>query len=270
MTPTEKIHQVFGDIWQDFTQRLCPSADKIQALFSGNDGRQNALRNDHIALRTFDLPEINLSAMASVFCRLGFEEKEVYVFPQKHLLARYFEHPDAQFPKIFISELTLGDCSSTLQSIVRSLVGGYSPSGEAFYLGRPWQLRYSDYQTLLEESEYAAWVAAHGFGANHFTLDVNIMRQFTSLEEVNSHLEGAGYELNSMGGKIKGSASVFLEQSSTMADEVIVKFDEGNFPVLGGFYEFALRYRLPGGAYYQGFVEASADKIFQSTNRKNE
>ncbi len=270
MTQTEKIHRLFEQIWQDFRTRLCPSAEGVQALFSGNDGRKNVLRNDHIALRTFDLSAINLNAMASVFCGLGFEEKDAYFFPQKRLVARYFEHPDAQFPKIFISELTLAECSTTLQSIVKRMVGDYSFTGETFYLGRPWRLRYSDYQTLLEESEYAAWVAAHGFGANHFTLDANIMRQFTSLEEVNSHLESAGYELNSMGGKIKGSAAVFLEQSSTMADEVIVKFDEGNFPILGGFYEFALRHRLPNGAYYQGFVEASADKIFQSTNRRNE
>ncbi|MGB6140662.1 MAG: DUF1338 domain-containing protein, partial [Pseudoalteromonas rhizosphaerae] len=34
------------------------------------------------------------------------------------------------------------------------------------------------------------------------------------------------------------------------------------------FYEFALRYAKPDGELYTGFVAASADKIFESTNAR--
>lgn len=65
---------------------------------------------------------------------------------------------------------------------------------------------------------------------------------------------------------MKGSPDVRLEQSSTMADKVSVTFSDGNQQIPGGFYEFAKRYPLPDGTLYQGFVEASADKIFESTD----
>lgn len=51
-----------------------------------------------------------------------------------------------------------------------------------------------------------------------------------------------------------------------MADKVIVKFSDGEFEIPGGFYEFAKRYELPNGELYKGFVAASADKIFESTD----
>jgi hypothetical protein len=51
-----------------------------------------------------------------------------------------------------------------------------------------------------------------------------------------------------------------------MADKVKVEFSEGVELVPGGFYEFAKRYPMANGELYTGFVAASADKIFESTN----
>ena len=51
-----------------------------------------------------------------------------------------------------------------------------------------------------------------------------------------------------------------------MADKVPVSFVEGNEMIPGGFYEFAKRYAMANGELYTGFVAASADKIFESTN----
>jgi hypothetical protein len=73
--------------------------------------------------------------------------------------------------------------------------------------------------------------------------------------------------LNKAGGVIKGTPEQFLEQSSTMAVPVHVKFTDGTFEIPGCYYEFAKRYALPNGKLYTGFVAASADKIFESTNR---
>ena len=76
-----------------------------------------------------------------------------------------------------------------------------------------------------------------------------------------------GFQLNSSGGLIKGTPAEFLEQSSTLAEEVDVKFEEGIYKIPSCYYEFAKRYVLPQTQkLYTGFVAASADKIFESTD----
>ena len=54
-----------------------------------------------------------------------------------------------------------------------------------------------------------------------------------------------------------------------MANEVAVKFKQGTYNVLNSYYEFARRYPLADGKLYQGFIAASADKIFESTDVKS-
>ena len=45
-----------------------------------------------------------------------------------------------------------------------------------------------------------------------------------------------------------------------------VQFSDNTVTLPSCFYEFAQRFPLPNGQLYQGFVAASADKIFESTN----
>jgi hypothetical protein len=121
---------------------------------------------------------------------------------------------------------------------------------------------------LAAESEYASWVSVWGFRPNHFTVNMNALKKFTELARLNTFLREHGVKMNTSGGEIKGTPAVYLEQSSTMASEVEVKFKDGAFRVPGCYYEFAKRYALPNGELYQGFVAQSADKIFESTNRQ--
>jgi hypothetical protein len=118
----------------------------------------------------------------------------------------------------------------------------------------------------LAESEYAAWMAAWGYRANHFTVNINRLADFETIEQVNAALKAAGFVLNTVGGEVKGDPEVMLEQSSTMADKAEVPFSDGVRTIPSCFYEFALRYPQADGVLYPGFVEASADKIFESTN----
>ena len=53
-----------------------------------------------------------------------------------------------------------------------------------------------------------------------------------------------------------------------MADKAGVEMNGETVQIPSCFYEFAQRYELPDGKLYQGFVAASADKIFESTNAK--
>ncbi len=230
-----------------------------------------ALINDHIALRTFNIAPLGIDTLAKPFLALGYKACGDYVFESKNLVAKHFEHPDPLQPKVFISELKVEECSPQLQSIVAKLIEQVDAAkleGDAFlYGGRLLELSFADYQVLAQESEYASWLAAHGYGANHFTVNVNQLNTFTEVKQVNDHLREAGFTINEAGGEVKGSPEVLLEQSSTMADKVPVAFIEGTEIVPGGFYEFAKRYSMANGELYTGFVAASADKIFESTNR---
>ena len=260
---------LFQSLWNDYITRLCPSADKVHSLLEEDE----ALINDHIALRTFNVAPLGLETLAKPFLALGYKDCGDYVFESKKLVAKHFEHPDPLQPKVFISELKVEECSPQLQEIVAKLVEQVDATkleGDAFlYGGRLWDISFADYQLLAEESEYASWLAAHGYGANHFTVNVNQLKVFTEVKQVNDHLRGAGFTINESGGEVKGTPEVLLEQSSTMADKVPVTFSDGTETVPGGFYEFAKRYPMANGELYTGFVAASADKIFESTDSKS-
>ncbi|ERB66937.1 DUF1338 domain-containing protein [Vibrio coralliilyticus OCN008] len=257
---------LFQSLWNDYIQRLCPSADKVHHLLQENE----PLINDHIALRTFNVAPLGIETLAKPFIDAGYKPCGDYEFESKKLVAKHFEHPDPKQPKVFISELKVNECSSELQAIVAKLVEQLDTDklkGHEFLSGgRLWDLSFADYQLLAKESEYASWLAAHGYGANHFTVSVNQLDAFEEVKGVNDHLREAGFTINESGGEVKGSPEVLLEQSSTMADKVPVTFTEGTEMVPGGFYEFAKRYPMSNGELYPGFVAASADKIFESTN----
>lgn len=262
MTP----NALFQLLWNDYIQRLCPSAEKVHQLLQEDE----ALMNDHIALRTFNVAPLGIETLAKPFLDLGYQACGDYLFESKKLVAKHYEHSDPKQPKVFISELKVEECSTELQTIVAKLVAQVETTrlaqADFLYAGRLWDLSFADYQILAQESEYAAWLAAHGYGANHFTVSVNQLKAFNQVKAVNDHLRQAGFTINENGGEVKGTPEVLLEQSSTMADKVPVAFTEGTEMIPGGFYEFAKRYPMANGELYSGFVAASADKIFESTD----
>lgn len=262
------IDTFFANLWQDYLT-ITPSAKKVHDLLGGANDTQDLI-NDHVAFRTFNIDKINLDKLAAHFIALGYQEKGQYRFEQKKLVAKHFEHTDTSKPKVFISELLVEEFSPQVQEIIHRMVNNIgldAATNDGFlYSGTHWQVTSSEYQTLLEASEYAAWMSAWGFRANHFTVSVNHLEHFQVLADVNSKLKQAGFVLNTSGGEIKGGADVHLAQSATLADKVEVTFADKALLIPSCFYEFAQRYTLPCGNLYQGFVAASADKIFESTN----
>ncbi len=257
---------LFNALWQDYVSRLCPSALKVHDLLE----EDSPLINDHIALRTFNLSPVGLDTLAKPFLDIGYRVGGDYQFEKKKLRAQHFEHPDQTLPKVFISELLVDQCSFPAQRIIHSFIAQIDEArlADPYFLakGRMWNVGIEQYLGLTKETEYGAWVAAHGFGANHFTVSVNQLNRFNEVRDVNSFLKQNGFEINASGGEVKGTPADLLEQSSTMADRVAVSFLEGELYVPGGFYEFAKRYKNAQGNLYSGFIAASADKIFESTN----
>ena len=203
-------------LWDDYG-RTTPQAARIQQLLAS---KGETVVNDHIALRTYDDARVGIDVLARAFERVGYRARDDYTFKEKKLNARHYEHSDAQLPKVFISELQLGVFSDALRRTVTGLIDQVDTATwertDLPVIGRPWRVSADQYDALAKESEYAAWVAAFGFGANHFTVFVNALKHFEQLQDLNQFLIDSGFELNASGGLIKGSPAVYLEQSSTL------------------------------------------------------
>jgi hypothetical protein len=262
------ITQLFDRLWAQYALQN-PHAREIHDLL---DERGDTILNDHVAFRTFDDPRINIQVLARPFIEAGYEVGGQYTFAQKKLDAQHYQHPDPNLPKVFISQLQTAAFSPQLTGQVKKLVDQILPEQldrqDLPAAGRLWDLSFGEYEALVAESEYAGWLAAFGFCANHFTVSINSLESFDNLTSFNDFILKHGFELNSSGGLIKGSPQELLEQSSTLAGRVEVKFSDGLHTIPGCYYEFARRHRGPDGQLFGGFIAKSADKIFESTDRR--
>jgi hypothetical protein len=258
------LAELLDHLWADYVA-LTPQAERIHALLAA---RGETIVNDHVALRGLGIANLGIAALAKPFEAVGYRDAGAhYRFDDKKLVARYWKHPDPGVPKVFISELVVDELSTSAQHLIGALVAqlpaGFCDRADLPWAGRPWRTTRASYDALLAESEYAAWLAAFGFRVNHFTVAVDALTTFASLAALNKFLVGSGFVLNTTGGAIKGTPAQKLEQSSTRADAIAVDFDGQRALVPSCYYEFAKRYDG-----FEGFVPASADKIFESTDAR--
>jgi hypothetical protein len=259
---------IFNRLWKDYTT-LNPDTKKVYDLFVAEG---ESVINDHIAFRTFNHPSVNVDVLAEVFLKNGYEFKGNYRFEQKKLAAKHYEHStDPTAPRVFISELLVEEFSDFLRSTIAEWISKIPQelfiSDDLIYSGNVSGIpSFEIYEKLRQESEYAGWVYVNGFCANHFTVSVNALKKYDSIQKVNAFLKDRGFLLNDAGGEIQGTPAELLEQSSIKAGIIPMSFSEGTFNIPGCYYEFAKRYPDSDGKIYSGFIAKSADKIFESTN----
>jgi hypothetical protein len=263
-----ELNTIFDRLWEEYSSRN-PSANKIHDLLTSEG--ENVI-NDHIAFRTLDIPEISIDVLATPFTNNGYIAKGEYRFEEKHLFAKHFEHPgNKSAPRIFISQLILDECSAFVRDTLLEAFAGVNKEKlnpeNLIFAGQIFtSVSHDIYERLRSESEYAAWFYVFGFRANHFTVSVNDLRIHNDIYKVNDLLKRNGFRLNTSGGEVKGTPVELLQQSSTLADPIKVKFIEGEFEIPSCYYEFAQRYTDANGELYSGFIAKSSDKIFESTN----
>ena len=249
------------------------------------------IENDHIAFRTMGVPNLGVKSFEKIFAYYGYEKRDHYFFEGKKLDAWWYSPPRETDPRIFVSELRVGDLSEESQRIIRSYTDEVKSDPadsldldngaevDAFLHQPLWRTpTVTDYQALLHESEYAAWVIYNRYYLNHFTISVhNLPEGFQTVAEFNVFLEKNGIRLNTSGGKIKESPDGGLLQSSTVAEMIDATF-AGNeqLKISGSYVEFAERKVLPEFKDLpsqeiqrkhrrDGFEAGNADKIFEST-----
>lgn len=253
------------------------------------------VENDHIAFRTLGVPHLGIASLEKVFLHYGYSRRDRYDFPEKKLNAYWYAPPEERFPRIFISELRVGDLSTEAAAIVHTYTDRVTADPVdaldlddaravvAFLHAALWPTpTWSDYRRLRDESEFAAWVIYNRYYLNHFTIAVhNLPPPVSGVEAFNRFLERQGFTLNDAGGKTKVSADGKLLQSATVAAMLNAEFDDGRGGVerrsiAGSYVEFAERRVLdrfagvpPGEVRREhrreGFEAANADRIFEST-----
>ncbi len=259
--------QFFERLWQDFVV-MAPQAAALRGRLLDVG---EPVENDHVAFRTLARPALSIEALEGRLLEFGYRILTDYEFPEKKLRARAYVLEGA--PRIFLSELLVDRLSPVARRILEGIAAEahprVPPGAEVFWAGRLWEpIPFAEYEALAAESEYAGWLAALGLRPNHFTVSINALRRLRTVEEVLDFVEDAGYRINTSGGRVKGSPAQLLEQGATLAERMEVGFAGGERQVIPTcYYEFALRHRDGHGQLYEGFVPASADKIFESTDR---
>ena len=275
-----------------YSERV-PDVGKILGAMESHGLASNRLEieNDHIAFRTMGVPQLGLKSFEKIFTHYGYQKRDPYHFEAKKLDAFWYAPPEPIYPRIFVSELRVGDLSAEAQRIIHSYTDEVKSDPvdlldledgaavDQFLHSGLWRLpTWEDFSRLLEESEYAAWVVYNRYYLNHFTVSVhNLPAPCDTVEGFNVFVEGLGVKLNNSGGKIKISPDGMLLQSSTVAEMVGAEFAGGDRHLISGSYvEFAERqvlaeYRELSKAEIgrqhrrEGFEAGNADKIFEST-----
>jgi hypothetical protein len=296
---------MFNQLWANYVSAVI-DAQKIETSLRDKGDVWN---EDHVAFRTLPGEHTGMHVLQSLFECFGYERKDNYHFEDKQLKAFWMQPPNTSekmckdaLPKIFISELMPDRFSSEFKKILHLATAQVVTSpisrmknlaekaktgdvqakrqlveeGVAFLSSEaPWaRPRIADYEVLRKESEYAAWTLVFGFSINHFTVSAHLMNSFKTIQGLNQHIETSlKIPMNASGGLTKGTPELKLVQSSTLASQIPVLFQDGLKTLPYAFVEFAFRYPLEGkkddgmwNSYYQGFVTNNADKIFESTN----
>ena len=283
---------VLNGLMRRYSERV-PDVQRVFNAMQAADIIQSPadVENDHIAFRTMGVPNLGLASFEKIFTHYGYKKRDEYNFIGKKLTAYWYSPPEPHYPRIFASELRVNDLSDEAQRIIQKYTDTVTSdpvdaldldNGEAVdqFLHQPlWQTpTLSDYQALLNESEYAAWVIYNRYYLNHFTISVhNLKPGYNTIDEFVQFLEERGFRLNSAGGTIKVSPDGGLRQASTVAQMIDAEFAGGDiYRIAGSYVEFAERRVLPQFHHLspdqigrqhrrEGFETGNADKIFEST-----
>ena len=290
----EALDKILEALFTPYRERVPDVGKIIKAMLTeGIIKHESDIENDHVAFRTLGVPNLGIASFEKIFLHYGYTKEDPYFFAKKKLDAYWYSPPEPKYPRVFISELRVGDLSLASQQLIHKFTSPLTsdpvdeidldnPSQVGAFFHRPlWSLpTLSEYEALAAESEYAAWVIYNRYYLNHYTISVHQLDQYATLEKFNAFLNSIGIVLNSAGGIIKISPDGLLRQSSSVAEMIDATFSCGTtLAIPGSYVEFAERLVLPEFQHLpieqlkrfhrrEGFEAGNADKIFESTFRE--
>ena len=300
-TPREQLTAALFDVlWQRYRDRVAYVQTYEQVIAKA----KATFFNDHIAFRTFasQQPLAGISTISRIFEALGYRAADSYHFEDKQLSAIHFQHPNPQFPKLFISELKVWELPPAERAIINRAVRGHRPPVSEDLLAAlqqldqsntvseqllpaivaqfhelPWLLpRREDVLELNKTSQYAAWVLVHGYNVNHFTSLTNShgVAALDTLEKTIAALQAAGIPMKA---EIEGAPGSKLRQSATEAVKIDVHVHDNGVPALMpwtyAYFELAERNTITNPTTgqptrFEGFLGPQATNLFEMTRVK--
>ncbi len=299
--------ELWQNLWETYRKRVS-FARVYEAMIVAASG---TVANDHIAFRSLrttvncDEGPINLGIpyLATLVKWLGYEFVEDYHFPDRHLYAHFYRHPQQKeynLPKLFISELIVEELPDQLVEQIQATV----QSGH-FCLLSSWQYQLLEQQSIINidqqsdlihqlaavfsrpwappkrqvveavnaVSQYGAWVLLHGYAVNHFTGYINGQQTelYPDIETTIQELKRQGVPMKAT---LEGSKETGLQQIATRAviEPVTVLDDQGKLdevPWSYAYYELAERHPIevaPGKTtLFEGFIGNQAKELFSMT-----
>lgn len=306
MKPEIALH-LYSLLWQEYSARVS-YARTYQQMITNTGG---TVANDHIAFRSLrllvDSPQgqINLGIdyLGQLAEALGYEVSGEYTFPETHLYARHYRHPQqAEFdlPKLFISELIVDELPDKIAQLIQQTVVSnhykfISPVTSLFsqeenykniaqqlqkIFTRPWQPpQHSVVEQVNQVTQYGAWVLLHGYAVNHFTGYVNRHNtlEYPDIETTVRGLLNLGVPMKA---EIEGNIACGMRQTATQAvTEMVTVIDDINhveiqIPWTYAYYEIAQRYPVeiePGKhILFDAFLGKNAQQLFEMTRLSKE
>jgi hypothetical protein len=289
--------RLFDRLWETYRRRVSYVQTYEQVIRDAGA----TFVNDHIAFRTFacQQPHVGIASLSRIFEALGYRAAGSYHFEDKHLSAIHYQHANAQFPKLFISELKVWELPVAPREVICRVIRSHRPavseeilaalaeldrdSGSADGLlpqvvaqieDLPWQApSKADVLALNEVSQYAAWVLVHGYNVNHFTSLVNShgVAALDDLEKTIAALAAAGVPMKR---EIEGERGSKLRQSATEAVKIDVPVMERGSPTTMpwtyAYFELAERNQIVDPATgqkvrFEGFLGPQATNLFEMT-----
>ena len=290
------LDQVLAGLMRRYMDRVPEVARVLEAMIQNKlIDKVSDIENDHIAFRTMGVPNLGIQSLEKIFLHYGYTKRDHYFFEGKKLDAYWYSPPEDKYPRIFMSELRVGDLSQRAQQIIHKYTDTVKTDPVSKLNLDDWQTvdqflhtglwpvpSLKDYEALLEESEYAAWVIYNRYYLNHFTISIHSLpdARYRTMEQFVNFLVASQIRMNTAGGLIKVSPDGKLKQSSTVASKVLANFqDDEQLEIPGSYVEFAERlvleeYKdLPASQITRkhrrdGFETGNADRIFESTFRE--
>ena len=296
------LSRLFDRLWVRYRARV----EYVRRYEQAVQAAQATFVNDHIAFRTLagQQPTTGIVSLSRLFEALGYVPANCYQFPDKHLSAIHFQHPNGQFPKLFVSELKTWELPTAARRIIEHTLVDHRPAlhGELlaaladldnssaadtatlqsevvnYFHTLPWQPpQKSDVAELNKVSQYGAWTLVHGYNVNHFTSLVNShgVSALNDLEKTMAALTAAGVPVKP---EIEGELGSKLRQSATEAVKIDVAVRDGEqmskMPWSYAYFELAERNEIVDAATgqrvrFEGFLGPQATNLFEMTRLKS-
>lgn len=259
---------------------------------------------DHLAIIELPSEYSGINYLRKIFSKLGYTQRgEGYLEEKSNdfiwMAANDCEKktPEQSLPQLVLADFRLPNLSPLVQEIVQGCTNIITPinfaeidelqqsiaSGDIDAIDTMVQMLFEhltqrawsaptleEYDIVRQENELLAWVLAFGRMINHYGISLHNKSTYPNFRNFIADITKTKHvKLNHVGGIIKGSPKIMIEQAATQGVDVCVPFKDGTLQLPGAFIEFVWRHPLKANPilwkdYYTGFIPANADNIIES------